>query len=54
MLIDILFQLVPHHFVVVLVIGVRGTFVILLCLSSLLFGFTTEVNIFKVTALLNG
>jgi hypothetical protein len=51
MLIDILFKLVPHHLVVLLVIGVRGPFC---SFSAILLRFATEVNIFKVTALLNG
>jgi hypothetical protein len=50
-LIDILFQLVPHHLVVMLVIGVGGA--LIFGFSSLLFLFTTEVNIFKVTSLFN-
>jgi hypothetical protein len=51
-LIDILFQLVPHHLVILLIISVGGALLIV-WLSTLLFGFTTEINIFKVTALLN-
>jgi hypothetical protein len=51
-LIDILFKLVPHHLVVLLIIGVRGT--IFCSFSAILLRFATEVNIFKVTTLLYG
>jgi len=52
-LIDILFQLVPHHLVILLIISVGGALLIVWLSTSLLFGLTTEINIFKVTALLN-
>ena len=52
MLIDILFKLVPHHVIVMLVIGVRRFSINRF--PTILLRFTSEVNIFKVTTLLNG
>jgi len=45
----VLFQVIPHHFIIIFVISVGRA----CCFFTTFFGFATEINIFNITALFN-